>query len=235
MAAVPLGHDSGAGFSPTTAVGALVMEITSQTVMNWIIQYGYIGLFCLLMFGILGVPFPDELIMTCAGYLIFKGYLQPEPTFVAAFTGSACGISLSYTIGRVAGTRLIDRFGYLAHITPDRLRSIDAWFERFGKWTLVFGYFITGFRHLIAIVAGTTRLRVHAFALYAYTGALIWSLTFILLGYFLGEQWASIATHAETIALILAAAVCVGAGIYFLGPRRRQAARGNMSDSTQKD
>ncbi len=30
----------------------------------------------------------------------------------------------------------------------------------FGKWTLLFGYFVTGFRHLVAIVAGTVKLRV---------------------------------------------------------------------------
>ena len=71
------------------------MDISAQTILSWITQYGYIGLFCLLMFGIVGVPVPDELIMTGAGYLIFKGYLHPVPTVVVAFTGSACGISLS--------------------------------------------------------------------------------------------------------------------------------------------
>ena len=148
---------------------ALIMEISSQTILNWIIQYGYIGLFCLLMLGIVGVPFPDELIMTCAGYLIFKGYLQPGPTIIAAFLGSVCGISLSYTIGRVVGTSLIDRYGNRFHVTPEKLKSINEWFERFGKWTLVFGYFLTGFQtsgrdrggHSKASDAGVCSVRVY--------------------------------------------------------------------------
>jgi membrane protein DedA with SNARE-associated domain len=102
------------------------MEISSQTILHWIIQYGYIGIFCLLMLGIVGVPFPDELIMTCAGYLIFKGHLQPAPTIIAAFLGSVSGISLSYTIGRVLGTTLIDKFGHLVHVTPKKLNSVNA-------------------------------------------------------------------------------------------------------------
>ena len=214
---------------------ALIMEISSQTILNWIIQYGYIGLFCLLMLGIVGVPFPDELTMTCAGYLIFKGYLQPGPTIIAAFLGSVCGISLSYTIGRVVGTSLIDRFGNRFHVTPEKLKSINEWFERFGKWTLVFGYFLTGIRHLVAIVAGTARLRISAFALFAYTGALIWSVTFISLGYLLGEQWTHIAGHAETIALILTSLVCVAGAIYFLKRRRVQATAGRKANSARED
>ncbi len=208
------------------------MEISSQTILHWIMQYGYIGIFCLLMLGIVGVPVPDELIMTCAGYLIFKGYLQPAPTVIAAFLGAVCGISLSYTIGRVVGTSLIDKFGPLVHLTPEKLKSIHGWFERFGKWTLVFGYFLTGFRHLVAIVAGTVKLRVPAFAPFAYTGALIWSVTFISLGYLLGEQWNRMARHAETVALILTILVCAAGAIYLLKRRRALPRPGKSKDST---
>ena len=212
---------------------AWIMEISSQTILNWIIQYGYIGLFCLLMLGIVGVPFPDELIMTCSGYLIFKGYLQPGPTIIAAFLGSVCGISLSYTIGRVVGTSLIDRYGHRFHVTPEKLKSINAWFERFGKWTLVFGYFLTGIRHMVAIVAGTAKLRIWAFMLFAYAGAFIWSVTFISLGYFLGEQWTRIAGHAETIAIILTTLVCAAGAVYFLKRRRAQPTPG-LGDNSNR-
>ena len=196
-----------------------MMEISSPALMNWIMHYGYIGLFCLLMLGIVGVPFPDEFVMTFAGYLIFKGHLHPGPTLIAAFLGTVCGMSLSYAIGRVVGTRLIGRFGHLVHITPEKLASVNAWFERFGKWILVFGYFLTGFRHLVAVVAGATKLKMTAFALFAYSGALIWSLTFISLGYFVGEQWTHVSDHAEMVALILTLLACVGALIYSLKRR----------------
>jgi membrane protein DedA with SNARE-associated domain len=75
---------------------------------------------------------------------------------------------------------------------------------------------------MVAIVAGTARLRLPSFALFAYTGALIWTVTFISIGYFLGEQWTHIAGHAKTIALILTTLVCAAAAVYFFKRRRAQ-------------
>jgi hypothetical protein len=46
-------------------------------------------------------------------------------------------------------------------------------------------------RHLTASIAGAPNLPFSAFTLFAYTGGLLWCLTFIGLGYFLGEGWTS--------------------------------------------
>lgn len=50
------------------------------------------------------------------------------------------------------------------------------------------GYFLTGFRHLVGVVAGATKRKITAFALFAQSGAQIWSLTLISLGYLLGDK-----------------------------------------------
>ena len=42
----------------------------------WIAQYGYLAIFCLLMFGIVGLPVPDETLLTFTGYLVYKGTLS---------------------------------------------------------------------------------------------------------------------------------------------------------------
>lgn len=161
------------------------MEIISE----WITHYGYFGLFSLLMLGIVGLPVPDETLLTFAGYLVFKGQLALPATLISAFLGSACGITLSYGLGRSLGFYLIHRYGRYVFITPERLDAVHRWFLLRGKWSLPIGYFIPGVRHLTAYVAGTSRLEIATFAAYAYTGALVWSSGFILLGYFLGDQW----------------------------------------------
>ncbi len=38
-----------------------------ESVLQWIVEYGYMALFCILMFGIIGAPFPDDLILTFTG------------------------------------------------------------------------------------------------------------------------------------------------------------------------
>ena len=39
-----------------------------QHVLHWISQYGYPAIFCLLMLGIVGLPVPDETLLTFTGY-----------------------------------------------------------------------------------------------------------------------------------------------------------------------
>ncbi|HYQ87279.1 MAG TPA: DedA family protein [Bacteroidota bacterium] len=161
------------------------MEIITQ----WISHYGYFGLFSLLMLGIVGLPVPDETLLTFAGYLIFKKQLSFPLTLLFAFLGSSTGISLSYALGRSLGLFLIHKYGRYVFITPEKLELVHRWFLRRGRWSLPIGYFIPGVRHLTAYVAGASRLEIPVFAAFAYAGALVWSATFILLGYFLGDQW----------------------------------------------
>jgi membrane protein DedA with SNARE-associated domain len=72
-------------------------------ILQWIAQYGYLTIFSCLMIGILGVPVPDEMIVTFAGYLSSKGGPRILPAFAAAFLGTACGITLSYGLVRTPG------------------------------------------------------------------------------------------------------------------------------------
>jgi membrane protein DedA with SNARE-associated domain len=176
----------------------------------WISTYGYFALFGCLMFGIVGLPIPDETLLALSGYLVFKGQFNFPTTVLTALMGSMSGISLSYVIGRTGGYRVVHKYGPKFHITEDRIRLVDRWFERVGKWMLMVGYFIPGVRHVMALVAGSSKMRYPVFAVHAYTGGAIWSVTFILLGYYLGDSWAEIRHHRPILALI---AILISAAI----------------------
>lgn len=160
-----------------------------DALLNWIPEYGYPALFLLLMLGIVGLPIPDETLLTFSGYLIFKNELALMPTMVAAFLGSICGITISYAIGRRLGMYFVRTVGRILRITADDLDRVKAWYVRWGKYALLVGYFVPGVRHLVALVAGSSNLPLVIFIPFAYTGALIWSATFLGLGYGLGETW----------------------------------------------
>ncbi len=155
----------------------------------WISHYGYLGIVSLLMLGIVGLPVPDETLLTFVGFLCYRGELHLPSAVAAAFGGSICGISLSYVIGRTGGVYLVKKYGRIVHITDERLEKARRWFNRAGKWALFFGYFIPGVRHLTAYVAGTSKVSFPVFAGFSYCGGLVWSLTFISLGYAAGSQW----------------------------------------------
>ena len=65
-------------------------------------------------------------------------------------------------------------------------------------------------RHFTAYAAGISELEPPHFALYAYSGALIWVSTFIGLGYFLGERWKAVrGEHPRLPARYMSIAIAV--------------------------
>ncbi len=192
-----------------------------ETLLAWLLHYGYAGLFVLLLMGIVGLPIPDETLLAFSGYLISKGKFHPGSTFAAAFAGSACGISLSYLIGRTAGYQVARRYGRYVRLTEQRLNQVHRWFDRIGDWLLAVGYFIPGVRHFTALVAGMSKLDYGKFALFAYTGAAVWVATFLSIGYLVGENWQPVmqAVHHYTLASLLVVAIA-GAALWWIRIRR---------------
>jgi len=144
------------------------------------------------MFGIVGLPVPDETLLTFSGYLIYKGTFSLPPAFATALCGSGCGITLSYVLGRTFGLGLIHRYGKYVRIREEHVNKAHQWFLKRGRWGLTFGYFVPGIRHFTAYAAGMSALEAPQFALFAYSGAVLWVSTFLSLGYFLGDRWEAV-------------------------------------------
>jgi len=194
----------------------------------WVVQHGYLGLGSVLALGVVGVPVPDEVLLTFAGYRVSIGKLQLVPTLIAAFLGSACGITVSYAAGRVLGGWLLgvgERHGFLP---AQRVTAVRRWFERFGRWSLTLGYFVPGLRHVIAIIAAGVGVPFPTFALFAYLGALAWVSSFVGLGYLLGEEWHSVVATLHHHLVVFGAAVTAILAVLLLSRvwRARHATRG---------
>jgi membrane protein DedA with SNARE-associated domain len=196
-----------------------------QAVLAWIAQYGYIAIFLLLVFGIIGLPIPDETMLTFTGYLVYQGHLSLPLAYLAGFSGSVCGITLSYVLGRAFGQTLIHRYGRYLRITDSHVEKAHAWFRRAGHWSLTFGYFIPGVRHFTAYAAGMSDLEYPPFALFAYGGAALWAGSFIGLGYLLGERWKDVQKHLDHY-MVAAVVFCVILAIGYLVWRKRARAQG---------
>ncbi len=188
-------------------------------------HYGYLGIFSLLVFGIIGLPVPDETLLTLSGYLVYKGYLHIIPTFLAAYLGSICGISISYAIGKTFGRPVLIKYGKFFHIDEDKLDRVHHWFEKIGRWTLFIGYFIPGVRHITAIFAGISELEMWEFGVFAYSGAFVWTATFLSIGYFFGDHWErilfSIEKNIVMITIITVLALIVSYIVKIIWKKRR--------------
>jgi membrane protein DedA with SNARE-associated domain len=180
-----------------------ILPETTSYFSAWLIKYGSFVVFIMLSLGIIALPIPEETLMVVAGVLMHKGKLNIPFTILFAYAGAMCGITVSYLLGQTAGSYILRKYGGWVGITPERIAKAHYWFERLGKWLLLVGYFIPGVRHLTGFSAGATSMKFSHFALFAYTGAVLWVSLFLGLGYFVGNYCLSFYDRLEEIDLII--------------------------------
>ncbi|MGF9964631.1 MULTISPECIES: DedA family protein [Bacillus] len=160
-----------------------------QNIGELIAHYGYYGIIIALAGGIVGLPIPDEFLLTFVGYNISRGYMSGTEAFISSMTGAILGITLSYMLGLKLGLPVLKKYGSKVGIKEAQIERTHILFGKYGLFLLMIGYFLPGVRQLTAYFAGMSNLKWGKFCLYAYSGALIWVSVFIGLGWKLGEKW----------------------------------------------
>jgi membrane protein DedA with SNARE-associated domain len=158
-----------------------------ENILLLIEDYGYIALFGLLAVGIVGIPVPDEILMTTVGSLTTNGGpLSFGKSLLFSFAGTMVGMMVSYYLGSTVGKPFLYRYGKWVKLTPQRLDTAEGWFKKYGLWTVVFGYYVPGIRHFTCYLAGVSGVSKLRYIMFAGIGALLWCLTFLTLGHFIG-------------------------------------------------
>ncbi|MFL6554756.1 MAG: VTT domain-containing protein [Bacillus sp. (in: firmicutes)] len=183
----------------------------------YIDQYGYIVLFVALVFELIAIPLPGEVLMTYSGFLVFQGQLNWLVSILVASIGACTGMTLSYWIGFKLGKPFFNKYGHRVHMGPERMEKMSDWFTKHGNKLLIIAYFIPGIRHITGYFSGITRLPFRKYALYAFSGAFFWVTVFITLGKLLGPQWEQFHSSIKKyliIGSILAAIIIIAFYLY---------------------
>ena len=153
--------------------------------------FGTIGLF-LIVFAesglLIGFFLPGDSLLLTAGVVsaahpdAFPIWLVCAVCFVAAVTGDAVGYTFGYRVGRRLYERPESRFFKKSH-----LLAAEEFYRRHGGKTIVIARFLPFVRTFAPIVAGTARMHYPRFALYNFTGAIIWAIGLPVAGYTLGQ------------------------------------------------
>ena len=185
-------------------------------------QYGYYVLAIALFLELLALPLPGEVLMTYAGLMVYQGHFNWMLSILTAGIGASIGMTLSYFIGKKLGPRFFEKHGHKIHFGPEKLEKTARWFERFGVKLIVIAYFIPGIRHITGYFSGITGMSFRTYALYAYTGAFLWTFTFISLGKVLGPQWEQYHQTITKYLLIVGVILAILAIIYYVFTKYRK-------------
>jgi len=168
-----------------------------------------------------GLPTPGETLLIAGAIAAAADKLNIYVLLALAFAGAVIGDNIGYAIGRAGGHRLVARYGARVGITSDRLKRVEAFFDRYGGWVIVFARFVVLLRQLNGIVAGTLEMHwLHFVALNAL-GAALWVGFWGILAYTLGKGVLVYVHefHALKYILFAAAAVIIAGGGFLLWRR----------------
>lgn len=154
----------------------------------YIATYGYAAIFFLLLFGISGIPSPEESFMLFVGFTVSQGTLDMTVSLSIAFFGVFFGMLIAYAVGYYLGEPFLKRFGKYMGLTPERWSKASEHFEKHALWAIIVGYFVPGIRQINPYMAGVSRYNFLLYIIVAAIGAGVWSTTYILIGYFLGNK-----------------------------------------------
>ncbi|MBI2847362.1 MAG: DedA family protein [Chloroflexi bacterium] len=157
---------------------------------------GWPGVVALMAVESACIPFPSELIMPLAGWMLIKerglglSYLLMAGLYGAV--GNVLGSLIAYWAGAQGGLPLLRRYGKYLLISRHDLDRAHEWFARYGEWAIFFSRLLPVVRTFISFPAGVARMNLAKFVLYTLLGSFPWSLGLAYGGYILGEHWEEI-------------------------------------------
>lgn len=200
---------------------------------NWITdlmeQYGYLGIFLMIAIENIFPPIPSEVILTFGGFMTTYSDLTIAGVIAVATFGSIAGAVILYYIGTLLDVprleKIVERWGKLLRVKKEDIHKANAWFDKYGYWTVFFCRMIPLIRSLISIPAGMNRMKFPLFLLYTTVGTLIWNVILVCVGAAVGDSWESIVGFMDVYSNIAYAIIGVGIIVVLVLFIRRARAR----------
>jgi membrane protein YqaA with SNARE-associated domain len=118
--------------------------------LDFLIQYGYIGLFFAAFLAATLLPLSSDLVF--AGLIALGA--APWPCLLVATLGNWLGGCTNYLLGRLGKTEWIEKY---LHVKKERIDKAQAWLNHKGGVFLSFFSFLPGIGDLIPLALGFMR------------------------------------------------------------------------------
>jgi membrane protein DedA with SNARE-associated domain len=196
----------------------------TQTIGHW----GYPGIVALMFLESSFFPFPSEVVIPPAGYLVAAGKMSMGMVLLAGTLGSLLGALFNYWLAMKLGRPFLERYGRYLLISARSLEKADRFFQRHGHISMFIGRLLPGIRQYISLPAGIARMNLLLFCAATALGAGIWVAVLAVAGFWFGQNEELITRHLHWITLGLVL-FCLSLGLaYWLRWRRRDPGGGRI-------
>lgn len=189
-------------------------RIVETWITEIISEYGYIGVFLIIVLENLFPPIPSELVLSFSGFMTTKTNLSVLGIILASTAGSVIGAMILFWIGKILEVKrlekIIDKWGHLLRLKKDDIRKADAWFDRYDVWTVFFCRMIPLLRSIISIPAGMSNMNFPLFLFLTFLGTLIWNTILVCVGAMLGESWHRLIAFTEIYSNVIYVSIALG-------------------------
>jgi membrane protein DedA with SNARE-associated domain len=196
-------------------------------VQHFIVTFGYLAVFVLMLAESACIPIPSEVTMLFAGALaagaLPDGRLNIVLVILAGTLGNVAGSYLAWAVGRYAGQAALHRWGRHLWLRDEDIARAHRWFTRHGPASVFFGRLLPVIRTFISLPAGFADMAAPRFGLYTFAGCLPWTAALAVAGYAIGANWQKVADAFKGPTYIIAAIVvvaCATAVTVFIRRRR---------------
>jgi membrane protein DedA with SNARE-associated domain len=199
----------------------MIHEI-ANTIVSYIGDMGYLGIFLLMFLESTFFPFPSEIIMIPAGYLAYQGEMNIYIIILVGILGSVLGALLNYYLAMFFGRKFILKYGKYFFIKEETLDKLESFFAKHGEISTFTGRLIPGIRQLISLPAGLARMNIVKFSFYTAIGAGIWVVVLVAVGYLVGSNEALISEYLKSATLIALVSVVLIIIFYIVRNKKRR-------------
>lgn len=195
--------------------------------LSALLKYGYPALTLSLVLGAVGLPVPTGLSAAIAGSLSATGRMNWGAAIAVGTAASVVGDMIAYALGRWLGADFLERRGRWIGLTPTRRVRLEVVFERWGGLLIVISRtLVSSLSTIVSFVAGMNRYRLSVFMSLAALGRVLWTSSYVGLGYSVGSKFDAATTFLANLSgLILSMFILFATVLMASGRRSRSSVK----------
>ncbi|MEF3254697.1 MAG: DedA family protein [Deferribacterales bacterium] len=180
-----------------------MIETIAGFVVGWIEKTGYFGIIFFMAVESSFIPFPSEVVVPPAGYLVYSGSMNMILVILSSTFGSVLGGLVNYYLAVTFGRSFLIKYGRYFFINESKFLRIERFFRNHGEITTFVGRLLPGIRQYISFPAGIAKMNLFRFCIFTALGAGIWSTILAYVGYYVGKNITLIKEKIDTIMVVV--------------------------------